>query len=246
MAVVIIPARMESQRLPGKPLASIGELPLVVRVARQAQKARRVDSVAVATDSAEIAKACDAHAVAHVMTRVEHVSGTDRVAEASATVGAAHIINVQGDEPFIDPRDLDAIAETLERGARLATLRASIADPAEYRSRQVVKVVASDSGHALYFSRAPIPYGLNDETIATRAYRHIGVYGYAADTLREWTQAPRHTLELTEGLEQLRALAMGIPITLLDAYTRGRGIDTPEDLRWARQRVQQLGDAAFP
>lgn len=237
---------MESQRLPGKPLASIGELPLVVRVARQAQKARRVDSVTVATDSAEIAKACDEHGIAHVMTRAEHVSGTDRVAEASAALSAPHIINVQGDEPFIDPRDLDAIAETLERAAPLATLRASITDPTEYRSSQVVKVVCNDLGRALYFSRAPIPYGLSDQTIATAAYRHIGVYGYAADTLRQWTQARRHTLELTEGLEQLRALAMGIPITLIDAHTQGRGIDTPEDLRWARQRVKQLGDAAFP
>ncbi len=200
----------------------------------------------VATDAAEIENACRAHEVDAVCTRDDHPSGTDRVAEAAETLQATAVINVQGDEPFVDPRDIEAISRSLAAGAPIVSLRAGIDDFEEYESTSVVKVVCNDLDHALYFSRAPIPHGLSAETIKGRAFRHIGVYGYGADALKQWTQAPMHALERAERLEQLRAMAMGIPITMVDAYTRGRGIDTPEDLAWARKRVEELGERAFP
>lgn len=242
MAAVIIPARLGASRLPGKPLELLGALPIVVRVARQAGKAPGVGRVAVATDSKDIAQACAAHQVESIMTRADHQSGTDRVAEAAGHMGEEHIVNVQGDEPFIDPRDVTAVARALDSGAPLVSLRTAITDDAELHSPSVVKVVCDDSDRAMYFSRAPIPHG----TIANRAHRHIGVYGYSVDTLRRWTQAPMHELERAERLEQLRALAMGIPITMITAYTAGRGIDTPEDLAWARERFEELGESVFP
>lgn len=215
---------------------------MVVRVARQAEKAEGIDRVAVATDSSEIAKACQFHGVEAVITRSDHPSGTDRVAEAAEALGALHILNVQGDEPFVDPRDIAGVAAALVQGAPLVSLRVPVANDEELHSPSVVKVVCDDSDRALYFSRAPIPHG----TIANRAYRHIGVYGYGADALRRWTQAPMHELERAERLEQLRALAMGIPITMINAHTAGRGIDTPEDLAWARERFEELGESVFP
>lgn len=232
--------------MPGKPLAELGGVPLIVCVARQAVKASGIERVVVATDAPEIEHACAKHGIESVRTRADHPSGTDRVAEAAESVGAAAIINVQGDEPFVDPRDIRAIAGALAGGAPLVSLRAPIETLEEYESTSVVKVVCNDLDQALYFSRAPIPHGLSAETIKGRSYRHIGVYGYGADALRQWTQAPMHTLERAERLEQLRVLAMGIPITMVDADTRGRGIDTPDDLAWARKRVEELGDRAFP
>lgn len=218
----------------------------MVRVAHQAARADGAQRVVVATDAAEIEASCRDHGVEAVRTRADHPSGTDRIAEAAQLLKASQVINVQGDEPFIDPRDIDAIAAALSTGAPLASLRTPIESDDEYRDPNVVKVVCDDQNRALYFSRSPIPHGLGTETIKAHAHRHIGVYGYGADALRKWTQAPKHALEQVERLEQLRALAMGIPITMVNAYTRGRGIDTPEDLEWARSRVKELGEQAFP
>lgn len=245
--VIVIPARLGATRLPRKPLLPVGALPLVVRVAKQARKVRAAAEVVVATDSPEIARACEAHGERAVMTREDHVSGSDRVAEAAASLDAELVVNLQGDEPFIDPADLDAMIARLHDGAAdVLTLKRPIASREDFESPNVVKVVVRDDNLALYFSRAPIPFDRSGKDAFAGAYRHIGVYGYTRAALDKMTAAPAHVLEMREGLEQLRALAMGLSIMALSARSIGRGIDTQDDLAWANARVESLGEAAFP
>lgn len=201
----------------------------------------------VATGDVEILQVVKEHSIPVVMTRFDHQSGTDRVAEAAAKLGADLVINLQGDEPFVAVRDLETMIQALGEGrGDLVTLSAPIATHEELFDPNVVKVVTRDDGRALYFSRAPIPYGREDPRDPSLARRHIGIYGYTREALDKMTEAPPHPLEDREGLEQLRALAMGLSIVVLPAETRGRGIDTPEDLSWARAQVAELGEAAFP
>jgi 3-deoxy-manno-octulosonate cytidylyltransferase (CMP-KDO synthetase) len=246
-SAIVIPARLGATRLPGKPLATLGNVPLVVWVARQASKCAAVDLIAVATDSPEIAQAVESHGFTAIMTESGHLNGTSRVAEAAQFLAADWVINVQGDEPFIDPRDLTALAQTLRAGsADMATLSRPLTEAEDFTNPNVVKVVCDAAGHALYFSRAPIPWPRSGVTPPPGACRHIGVYGYRREALNALCQAPPHPLEVSEGLEQLRALAMGLKIAVLSANTDARGIDTEEDLTWARARVERLGEAAFP
>jgi 3-deoxy-manno-octulosonate cytidylyltransferase (CMP-KDO synthetase) len=227
MALLVIPARYGSTRLPGKPLLRETGLPLVVHVLRQARLARRAERVVVATDDARIADAVRESGGEAVMTSAEHRSGTDRVAEAIEGLPGDVVINVQGDEPEVDPGHVDLLAAVLEEpgGPDVATLAAPVGEE-EAASPHVVKVVTDREGRALYFSRSPIPYPRDGDPIRLR---HAGIYAYRRETLRRLVATAPTPLERAESLEQLRALETGIAIRVLVVDRIAPGIDTRED-----------------
>jgi 3-deoxy-manno-octulosonate cytidylyltransferase (CMP-KDO synthetase) len=246
---VVIPARYASSRLPGKPLADIGGQPMVVRVAERAVQSGAHD-VVVATDDARVLQAVEQAGYRAVMTSVEHASGTDRLAEVAEILQSADddiLVNVQGDEPLIDPGMIRecALCLTTHEQAAIATLAHPLHDLSEFLNPNVVKVVMDEQGYALYFSRAPIPWprdafsagqnqsvGLPDDF---SALRHIGLYAYRAEFLRAFTSLPPAPLERVEMLEQLRALWHGHRIAVaVTLDTPGAGVDTPQDLERVR------------
>jgi 3-deoxy-manno-octulosonate cytidylyltransferase (CMP-KDO synthetase) len=242
---VLIPARLASTRLPDKPLADIGGLPMVVRVAQRAELSSAAQ-VVVAADSARIADACSRHGVRAVLTRADHPSGSDRLAEACEQLGLDGgdvVVNVQGDEPLIDPGLIDAVASLLQQRpqATMSTAAHPIASVEEFTNPNVVKVVLQADGLALYFSRAPIPWwrdGFADGIASLpqpAPLRHIGIYAYRAGFLRGFPRLPPAPVESCEALEQLRALWHGhrIAVHVSDAAP-GVGVDTPEDLERVR------------
>jgi len=249
---VLIPARLASTRLPDKPLADIAGKPMVVRVAERARQSAAA-RVVVASDSQAIAQACAAHGVETVMTRADHPSGSDRLAEACDLLGLAGdavVVNVQGDEPLIDPALIDAVAALLQARpqASMSTAAHAIEDPAEFANPNVVKVVADAQGLALYFSRAPIPWwrdgfaGGISRLPQPRPLRHIGIYGYRAAFLQLFPTLAQAPLEVTEALEQLRAMWHGHRIAVhLAAAAPGPGVDTPQDLERVRALFAQGG-----
>jgi len=244
---IVIPARLASTRLPGKPLALLGGVPLVVRVWRQARKVKDVDDVVVATDHPAIVQAVREHGGTAVMTRADHKSGTDRCAEAARDLGAELVINLQGDEPFIVPADLSALlAALVQDDIDMATLKTPIESAEELQKSNVVKVVCRSDDLALYFSRAPVPFDRTGTHGLHHCFRHVGVYGFKMAALEKLCEMPVHPLEARESLEQLRALALGMRIKVLTAKTNGVGIDTPEDLEAAQARIDALGETAFP
>jgi 3-deoxy-manno-octulosonate cytidylyltransferase (CMP-KDO synthetase) len=243
--VVAIPARYASTRLPGKPLQLIGGEPMVLQVARRALAAGAAE-VAVATDDPRIAAALDGHPVKVVMTRTDHASGSDRLAECAERLGWADdtvVVNLQGDEPLAPAGGIRAVAAALiESNAPMATLAAPITEAHEMFDPNCVKVVADQGGHAIYFSRAPLPWA-RDAFAATRErladgipfLRHIGIYAYRAGFLRHFTTLPATPLERAEALEQLRALEHGFRIAVrLTPEPFPGGVDTPEDLERVR------------
>ncbi|MGZ5157864.1 MAG: 3-deoxy-manno-octulosonate cytidylyltransferase [Caldimonas sp.] len=253
---VLIPARLASTRLPGKPLAEIGGLPMIVRVARRAaQSAAR--SVTVAADHADIVAACTTHGVAALLTGTDHASGSDRLAEAAGLLGFAPdeiIVNVQGDEPMIDPDLIDACAGLLARrhDCVMSTAAHAIDSAADFANPNIVKVVLDAGGAALYFSRAPIPWprdrgGAFDPARAHAApLRHVGIYAYRVDFLKRYPLLPHSPLESIEQLEQLRVLWHGERIAVhVGEGEAGLGIDTPEDLAAARALFAANGGAGF-
>jgi 3-deoxy-manno-octulosonate cytidylyltransferase (CMP-KDO synthetase) len=229
----LIPARYAAQRLPGKPLADIGGAPMVVRVAEQASRAQGVDQVAVATDDERIAEAVEAAGFRALMTDPACRNGTERIAQAARDLPADGYLNVQGDEPLIDPRAITQVAELIRQGAQMATLARPL-QPGEEALPQVVKVVLDARRRALYFSRSMIPYSRTPGALAALA--HVGLYGFAAETLQHFARLPETALELAEGLEQLRALFHGIPIDVGVGNFPAVAVDTPEDL----ERVRRL------
>jgi 3-deoxy-manno-octulosonate cytidylyltransferase (CMP-KDO synthetase) len=243
---VLIPARMASTRLPGKPLADIGGLPMVVRVARQAAQSSATQIV-VAADDANIVAACQAHQVESILTRSDHANGSDRLAEACAQLGLdgdAVVVNVQGDEPLIEPALIDAVAGTLPRHPEcvVGTAAHEIDDPRDLSNPNVVKVVCDQAGRALYFSRAPIPWWRDGSALGAPAIgriaplRHIGIYAYRAGFLRRFPALAVSPLEQIESLEQLRVLWHGERIAVhLSTFATTTGVDTPEDLARVRQ-----------
>ena len=244
---VIIPARFGSQRLPGKPLKTLAHLPLIVHVFRQASLCKGADIVVIATDSEEIAEAARHHGARAIMTSPDHPSGTDRVAEVARQLDAEWIINVQGDEPFIDPHDIQTVIDALKTNQTdPVTLCYPLQDVQELQDPGVVKVVCREDGAALYFSRAPSPFPRDPQSSLNHSFRHLGIYGYRKATLQALTTMPPHPLEEVEKLEQLRALAHGMTIGVHQARSLSHGIDTPEDLKWAQQQIAQMGSAAFP
>jgi 3-deoxy-manno-octulosonate cytidylyltransferase (CMP-KDO synthetase) len=239
---VLIPARLASTRLPNKPLADIAGQPMVVRVAQRA-RASGADQVIVAGDSAAIGQACADHGVPFVLTRSDHPSGSDRLAQACRLLGLDGediVVNVQGDEPLIDPALIDAVAHVLAARpeAAMATAAHPIADVAEFRNPNVV---TDALGLALYFSRAPIPWWRDGSTDGLAQLpvpaplRHIGIYAYRARFLHAFPSLAPAPIEGTEALEQLRALWHGHRIAVhVAAAAPGPGVDTPEDLARVR------------
>lgn len=249
---VLIPARLASTRLPNKPLADIGGIPMVVRVAQRVLSGVAPGTrVVVAGDSASILQACAQHGVEAVLTRQDHPSGSDRLAQACEMLGLdsdAIVVNVQGDEPLIDPALVAAVARVLQTSdtASMGTAACAIADAEEFFNPNVVKVVLDAASHALYFSRAPIPWWRDAPAQGPRQLpspaplRHIGIYAYRVGFLRQFPALPAAALEATEALEQLRALWHGYRIAVHVAATPpGPGVDTPEDLERVRAWVAQ-------
>ena len=242
---VLVPARLASTRLPRKPLADIAGLPMVVRVAQRAALSA-ASRVVVAADDAEIVQACERHGVAAVLTRADHATGSDRLAEACVLLGLegdSPVVNVQGDEPLIAPALIDACATVLQRHPEcvMGTAAHAIDNEAEFANPNVVKVVLDATGHALYFTRASIPFWRDAPGPAAlpvpAPLRHIGIYAYRAAFLRGYPALPPCPLEALEALEQLRVLWHGHRIAVhVSADRPGPGIDTPEDL----QRVRAL------
>jgi 3-deoxy-manno-octulosonate cytidylyltransferase (CMP-KDO synthetase) len=242
---VLVPARLASTRLPGKPLADIGGVPMIVRVARQAALSS-ASAVVVAADHADIVDACVAHDVKAVLTRDDHATGSDRLAEACellALDGQRVVVNVQGDEPLIDPALIDACAALLSQrpDCVMSTAAHAIDTMEEFDNPNVVKVVLDAAGNALYFSRAPIPWWRDARAAGGKALptpaplRHIGLYAYHAGFLRRFPGLPPSPLEGIEALEQLRVLWHGERIVVHVSHVRpGPGVDTPEDLARVR------------
>jgi 3-deoxy-manno-octulosonate cytidylyltransferase (CMP-KDO synthetase) len=241
--LIVIPARLGATRLPRKPLRLLGGVPLIVRVWERVIAMDVADRVVVATDAEEVAQAARAAGAEVAMTRADHVSGTDRVAEvASQRTYSAYgvIVNVQGDEPYINADGIRGAAGFVERGQYPLGTAAAPAKPDILANPAVVKVVTDDAKRALYFSRAPIPFLRDDADRAQRdalVMQHLGVYAYTPDALRRWVSLPPHPLELTERLEQLRAIADGLAMGVATvAPVEGGGIDTEEDLALANAR----------
>lgn len=248
--VVVIPARMGATRLPGKPLRQLGGVPLIVHVVRRALAAG-ADEVVVATDHPRIADAVREHRALVCMTRADHASGTDRVAECAQQRGwdeTRIVVNLQGDEPFAPPEGIRAVARCLaDSGAAMATLAEPVTDVATLFDPNAVKIVRNASGDALYFSRAPLPWdrdrfarerlgGLGDGWL-----RHIGIYAYRVDVLRRITAMPPGQLERIESLEQLRVLEAGLRISVaLTPAPFPPGVDTEADLMRAERLLTRL------
>jgi 3-deoxy-manno-octulosonate cytidylyltransferase (CMP-KDO synthetase) len=244
--VVVIPARYASKRLPGKPLLDIAGKPMVVHVAERA-RASGAAEVIIATDHAEIARAVEAHGYAAVMTREDHASGTDRIAEVAAQRRLAPnciVVNVQGDEPLIEPALISAVARQLDdhADAAMATACCPLTDAAQMSNSNVVKVVLDKNNYALYFSRAPIPFardafasGIDELPLGLPAYRHIGIYAYRAGFLERFALLAPAAIEQAEALEQLRALWHGHRICVaIAAQAPHAGVDTAADLEHVR------------
>jgi 3-deoxy-manno-octulosonate cytidylyltransferase (CMP-KDO synthetase) len=240
---VVIPARLASTRLPNKPLADIGGLPMIVRVAQRAALSG-AERVVVATDAPEVATACAAHGVQALMTRADHPSGSDRLAEAVEQLGLADdaaVVNVQGDEPLIAPAMIDACAATLaaQPDCVMATVAHALQDPAEFANPNVVKLVTDKAGRALYFSRAPIAWWRDGAGQPNQALRHVGLYAYRAGFLRRFPTLAVSPLEQIESLEQLRVLWHGERIAVhISPEQPGPGVDTPEDLARVRLLIK--------
>lgn len=235
--VAVIPARYASTRFPGKPLVMIQGKTMIQRVYEQAWKATLVKEVVIATDDERIFEVARSFGATVLMTRPDHVSGTDRCAEVIGHLPEADLVlNVQGDEPFIQPEQIDLLAQTLldKPDFGIATLARQITDSAQLFNPNVVKMVASFQGEAIYFSRHPIPYlrGHQQESWLNQHpfFKHIGLYGFRRETLLELAKLRPTPLELAESLEQLRWLENGYRIAVSITELETIGIDTPEDL----------------
>jgi 3-deoxy-manno-octulosonate cytidylyltransferase (CMP-KDO synthetase) len=239
--MVVIPARYASSRLPGKPLLDICGRPMIEHVYRRAARAVGASAVLVATDDARILRAVERFGGRAVMTRPDHPSGSDRVAEAAGALAVDLVVNLQGDEPLIEPAVIGEVLAPLlaEPDVRMATVRRRIEDPGELSDPHVVKVVVDRDGFALYFSRAPIPFvRCPPPDAAGGAFKHIGLYAYRRDFLLALAGLEPTPLERAEALEQLRALEHGFRIRTVETVHDTVGVDTEEDLERVRRLVQ--------
>ena len=229
-AVAIIPARYDSTRFPGKALAKLLSKPLIQWVWEAVINANLFDQVIVATDSIQIKEAAENFGAIAILTRKEHPSGTDRIAEVAETLDCDIVVNVQGDEPLINQKALAPLLHVFENSSiQIASLMTKIKDLKQLSNPNLVKVVVDNASNALYFSRSAIPF--NRDNIHFEDYfQHIGVYAYRRQTLMQLVRLPAGKLEQVEKLEQLRALENGIPIKMIKTEYNGIGVDTPEDL----------------
>ena len=234
----VIPARFSSTRFPGKVLAPLAGKPVLQHVYERASQARYLSSTIIATDDPRIFDAARAFGARVRMTREDHISGTDRVAEIASAENAEVIVNIQGDEPLIDPDAIDAAILPIahDPDILMATLKKKIADPSEITNPNVVKVVTDHAGDAIYFSRCPIPF--HSDGVGGVCYKHIGLYIYQRDFLLNYSALRIGPLEQAERLEQLRALENGYKIRVSETDYESLGVDTPEDL----ERVAKLFD----
>jgi 3-deoxy-manno-octulosonate cytidylyltransferase (CMP-KDO synthetase) len=239
----IIPARYASTRFPAKPLADMGGKSMIRRVFEQAKKSKLLSKVIVATDHEEIFKHVVAFGGEVCMTSTHHASGTDRCYEVLSKESSLfdYVINIQGDEPFIAPEQIDLLASLLDGKTELATLIKKIDSPEQLFNPNLVKVVTNKNSEALYFSRSPIPYLRSKEQVEWIThhpyYKHIGMYAYRHDVLKEITQLEVSNLEKAESLEQLRWLENGYQIKVKETSIETMGIDTPEDLEEALKQL---------
>jgi len=231
-AIVIIPARYDSTRFPGKPLYPLRGIPVIQHVYENSKRSSLADDVIVATDSETIFERVFAFGGKAIMTDKKHPSGTDRIAEAAASLNYDIIVNVQGDEPLIRPEMIDDVIAVLnDERASIGTLMKKITDPKEIGDPHVVKVVFDKEYFALYFSRASIPFrAAHSELQVSDYYKHIGIYSYRREALIKFSGLKPGKLEQTEKLEQLRALDNGMKIKVKETFLETFGVDTPEDL----------------
>ena len=234
----VIPARYGSVRFPGKALAILCGKPMIQHVWENASASKKLDKLLVATDDRRILEKVESFKGEGVMTSSELVCGTDRVWEAAKKFPAEIIVNIQGDEPLVKPEMIDELAEELLRDpeAQMATPRFSVRTSDGYRRSNVVKVVTDQEGWALYFSRSPIPACKEADAVPPIWYKHLGLYAYRREILEQFVKWPASVLEMTEGLEQLRALEHGVRIKVLDSPHDTVGVDTPDDLK----RVEEM------
>lgn len=234
--VAVIPARFASSRFPGKPLADLCGRPMIEHVYRRVARARTVGRTLVATDDERILAAVRGFGGEAMMTGSQHASGTDRIAEAVAGIDCDVVVNVQGDEPLLDPAEIDAVVTPFHSVPDLAmsTAAVPISDPQDAARPTVVKVVCDAAGYALYFSRLPIPFFRDDLPPAGSHLRHLGLYAYRREFLLRFAALPPSRLERAECLEQLRALEAGYRILVVPVRNEAVGVDTPEDLERIR------------
>jgi 3-deoxy-manno-octulosonate cytidylyltransferase (CMP-KDO synthetase) len=243
-SIAIIPARFNSNRFPGKPLAQIGQKPMIQHVYERACRASSIDQVIVATDSARILETVESFGGVVSMTSLLHRSGTDRVAEVASRCDAEVIVNLQGDEPLIDPHCLDAVIEPFYSNPELmiSTLSSLGSSEEELYSPNVVKVVVDGEGFALYFSRSPIPYYHFNNHVEKRTpvfYKHIGLYAYRKAFLQQLPGLNESSLEKAEGLEQLRFLENGYRIKVVNTAYQSLAVDTPQDLERVNEFIKE-------
>jgi len=240
--VIVIPARYGSTRFPGKPLALIGGLTVIEHVWRKAVRSRAADRVVVATDDKRIYEEVTGFGGECHMTDTGHRSGSDRIGEVAGKIDADVIVNVQGDEPFLDPGVIDAVVHAMDSGdpPDISTAAVPIVSEEEYHDPHIVKVVTDRDGKALYFSRSPIPYGW--QGAAAHPMRHLGLYAYTRDALLRFVSLPPGDLERAESLEQLRALENGMRIAVVPvkSVNESIGIDRPEDIDRAERKMKRM------
>lgn len=243
-AVGVIPVRMGSTRFPGKPLADLAGKPMIQRVYECCLKAKRLDDVLIATDDERIFQVVEGFGGKVVMTAPVHPSGSDRIAEVARGLQAEVIVDIQGDEPFIEGELIDRLVGLFGEDSELqmATAATEFGEEDEVGDPNVVKVVCDLEGNALYFSRSAIPFRRNPTELKMR--RHIGIYAYRRDFLLDYAEWGPSSLERTEGLEQLRALEHGAKIKVIYTHYTPVKIDTPEDLEKARARFSGSGEAS--
>ncbi|NLB55254.1 MAG: 3-deoxy-manno-octulosonate cytidylyltransferase [Lentisphaerae bacterium] len=244
-AIGVIPARWQSSRFPGKSVAILAGKPMILRVVERVMLAKRLDAVIVATDDERIAAALENSGACVVMTSLHHQSGTDRVAEAAAQSDADIIVNIQGDEPLIDPDLIDNLTDAIlaDRSWDMATAAAPIPDRNLAGNPNLCKVVFDSNGKALYFSRSIIPCVRDSdfESDSILHWRHIGIYAYTSEFLQKFVAAEPSLLETAERLEQLRALHIGGRIKVIQTDDQGIGVDTPGDLIDAERLIRERG-----
>ena len=237
--LAVIPARYTSSRFPGKPVASIAGKPMIQHVVERVRRAQRVSRTLVATDAPAIRDAVQAFGGEAVLTRRDHLTGTDRVAEVAAHISADIYVNVQGDEPLIDPEAIDGLVAALieDAAVQVASTAAAIRQPNDIMDPNITKVVRDFDGNALYFSRAPIPWVRDrQESVAARHWKHIGLYAFRREALIDFPTLPPGELERLEQLEQLRWLENGYRIRIVETEYDAVSVDVPADI----DRVEKL------